>query len=57
MIQHEWWCVGHVQCLSCTKEWVGVWELAQEELQCPYCGSKDTVREQLTDEEVAATGR
>lgn len=43
---NEQWCHGLAQCLQCGHEWVAVWPLAAEPLECPQCGSSDTVREQ-----------
>lgn len=42
----EQWCAGTAECLDCGTEWVAVWPLAAKQLECPECGSSDTVREQ-----------
>ena len=39
------WCHGKAECLQCGHEWVAVWPLGADELECPACGSADTVRE------------
>jgi len=39
------WCNGPCECLQCGKEWMGVWPLACDDLECPECGSRDTVRD------------
>jgi len=40
------WCKGAAWCLDCHHEWVAVWPLGAESLECPACGSTDTDREQ-----------
>ena len=40
------WCNGAAWCLDCHHEWVAVWPLGAESLECPACGSTDTDREQ-----------
>ena len=42
----EMWCAGKAECHQCGHEWVAVWPLAAEQLECPHCGSTDTDREQ-----------
>lgn len=39
------WCSGTAECLDCGREWVAVWPLAADDLECPDCGSQNTVRE------------
>ena len=36
------WCNGAAWCLECRHEWVAVWPLGAESLECPACGSTDT---------------
>lgn len=40
------WCKGAAWCLDCHHEWVAVWPLGAESLECLACGSTDTDREQ-----------
>ena len=40
------WCDGTSWCLNCHHEWVAVWPLGAESLECPACGSTDTDRDQ-----------
>ncbi len=40
----ETWCAGQAECLSCNHTWPAVWILGCGPLQCPNCGSGDTVR-------------
>jgi len=40
------WCDGSSWCLNCHHEWVAVWPLGAESLECPACGSTDTDRDQ-----------
>lgn len=40
------WCDGTSWCLNCGHEWVAVWPLGAESLECPACGSTDTDRDQ-----------
>ena len=40
----EIWCVSSGECLDCGYEWTAVHPLAADNLQCPKCGSSDTVR-------------
>ena len=39
------WCCGPCECLQCGAEWRGVWPLGCCDLECPECGSTDTVRD------------
>lgn len=39
-------CAGQAECLTCGRHWVAVWPLGAEPLECPSCGSTDTIREQ-----------
>ena len=38
------WCDGTSCCLNCGHEWIAVWPLGAESLECPKCGSTDTDR-------------
>lgn len=38
-------CAGPAECLTCAHAWVAVWPLAAGYLECPNCGSTDTIRE------------
>ena len=40
------WCNGAAWCLDCHREWIAVWPLGADSLECPSCGSTDTDREQ-----------
>lgn len=40
------WLHGLCECLACGDSWVGVWPLGADDLVCPRCNSKDTVREE-----------
>lgn len=40
------WTQGSAWCLNCPHEWIAVWPLGAESLECPVCGSTDTDREQ-----------
>jgi Zn finger protein HypA/HybF involved in hydrogenase expression len=40
----ELWCAMPSQCLDCGKEWVAVFPLAAADIECPECGSDNTVR-------------
>ena len=40
------WCDGTASCLNCGHEWIAVWPLGAESLECPDCGSTDTDRDQ-----------
>ena len=40
----EGWCHGRADCEQCGHEWVGVWPLDADNLQCPSCGSTETNR-------------
>jgi hypothetical protein len=42
------WCNGEAWCLECHNEWVAIWPLGAESLECPDCGSTDTDRVQET---------
>lgn len=35
---------GPAQCLTCAADWMAVWPLGAEPLECPECGGNDTVR-------------
>lgn len=41
------WCTGNAECLTCGHEWLAVWPLGANDLECPNCGESDTVRESL----------
>lgn len=41
------WCTGKAECLACEHEWIAVWPLGANDLECPNCGGRDTVRESL----------
>jgi len=43
------WCAGSAECLRCGCEWVAVWPLGADSLECPDCGETDTVREAGAD--------
>ena len=45
------WCDGTSWCLNCHHEWVAVWPLGAESLECPACGSTDTDRDQAEPHE------
>lgn len=45
------WCDGESWCLNCHHEWVAVWPLGAESLECPACGSMDTDRNQAEPHE------
>lgn len=45
MIADELWCSGTGECLDCGHAWPAVWPLAADDLECPGCGSTNTVRE------------
>lgn len=40
----EQFCAGQAECLACGREWVAVWPLGADALECPSCGSTDTDR-------------
>lgn len=40
----EQYCAGPAECLACGREWVAVWPLGADALECPTCGSTDTDR-------------
>ncbi len=46
ILDDDLWCNGAAWCLECRHEWVAVWPLGAESLECPACGSTDTDREQ-----------
>lgn len=46
ILDDDLWCGGAAWCLDCHHEWVAVWPLGAESLECPACGSTDTDREQ-----------
>jgi uncharacterized Zn-finger protein len=39
------WCHGRAECLTCEHLWTAVWPVDAGNLECPYCGSTDTIRE------------
>jgi len=39
----ELWTTDHAQCLQCHHEWQAVYALGTDALECPKCGSADTV--------------
>lgn len=38
------WCAGDAECLTCGAEWIAVWPLGAEAIECPECGGFDTDR-------------
>lgn len=38
------WCYGMAECIMCGHEWIAVWPLGAEALECPSCSSDDTDR-------------
>jgi Zn finger protein HypA/HybF involved in hydrogenase expression len=40
----ELWLGIPAECLDCGKEWVAVFPLGAGDLECPQCGSDNTVR-------------
>ena len=40
------WAHGSAWCLECHHEWVAVWPLGADSLECPVCGGTDTDRDQ-----------
>lgn len=43
------WLHGPAECLACGKEWMAVWPIGCADLECPGCGSTDTVRDGMPD--------
>ncbi|MCL2874753.1 MAG: hydrogenase maturation nickel metallochaperone HypA [Betaproteobacteria bacterium] len=41
---NEQWCSGTAECFECDYEWIAVWPLGADALECPECGSDDTDR-------------
>lgn len=41
------WLHGRAECGACGHQWVAVWPLGADLLECPKCGSDSTDREQL----------
>lgn len=44
------WAHGHASCNNCGHEWVAVWPLGANDLECSRCGSCDTERQEVRDE-------
>lgn len=36
--EKERWASGEVRCLSCKHEWIGVYKIPSDNLECPECG-------------------
>lgn len=51
-IADEMWCSGPCECISCGHEWGGAWPLDCADLECPECGSEDTVRDGFQGAEI-----
>lgn len=49
------WVNGSARCLDCGKNWVAVYTLGSEFLECPNCGSRNTDRDLSPDIDVLAT--
>lgn len=45
------WSFSLAECLACGHTWIGVHPLDCPPLECPACGSKDTVRENTIEED------
>lgn len=50
MIEDEYtgpWQAAPVECPICTHQWVAVWPVITDELECPHCGniSEPIIRE------------
>ena len=41
----EFWANGAAECLSCGWQWVAVWPIGADPLECKQCGSVDTTRQ------------
>lgn len=37
--EEEVWLSGSMECYLCSKEWVAVFHVESEELECPRCGN------------------
>jgi predicted RNA-binding Zn-ribbon protein involved in translation (DUF1610 family) len=43
------WVTSHAECLTCGHIWIAVHPLNADDLECPQCGSTDTVRENTVE--------
>lgn len=41
---------GHASCDECAHEWVAVWPMGADALECPNCGSHETDRHEELQE-------
>lgn len=45
----EIWKAGPANCVACGREWVAVWPLGADALECPSCHGQDTEQEAVNN--------